>query len=338
VVMFDRVIRTLAEQWDGTAWHAVSTPGQYPLNGVAAVSPSDVWAVGGVQPNPQFKHPVTLILHWNGTTWTQVPSPNPSPMTGSLSGNSLTAVVARAADDVWAVGSYTSASDGMQTLTLHWNGTTWQVVPSPTLDQDAGAFNAVAAVPGTNQLWAVGYRFTRIPPYPMQTLIERWNGTTWQIVANPTLPSGSSEIQLTGVTALSTTDAWAVGRVVGATDSPLIMHWNGTAWSIVSSPHAVGELSGIAATGPDEVQAVGFSMPNGDWNQFQPMTWLVENWDGTTWQIEKTPTPTWLYTGDVPGVTADSAGDFWAVGTYLTPPDAYPPDSDRQTLAEHCAA
>ena len=50
-------------------------PGQYPLNSVAAVSLTDVWAVGGVQPNPQFKHPVTLILHWNGTAWTQVPSP-----------------------------------------------------------------------------------------------------------------------------------------------------------------------------------------------------------------------------------------------------------------------
>ena len=80
------------------------------------------------------------------------------------------------------------ASDGSATSPWMQNAATWQVIPSPTLGNDAGAFNAVAVVPGTNQLWAVGYRFTRTPPYPMQTLIERWDGTAWQVVANPVLP------------------------------------------------------------------------------------------------------------------------------------------------------
>jgi hypothetical protein len=33
------------------------------------------------------------------------------------------------------------------------------------------------------------------------------------------------------------------------------------------------------------------------------------------WQIVTTPTPTWLYSGDLPGVAADPAGEMWAVGT-----------------------
>jgi hypothetical protein len=43
-------LRTLVEHWDGTAWTMMSTPTP-PLGGqlyaVAAVSPTDVWAVGG---------------------------------------------------------------------------------------------------------------------------------------------------------------------------------------------------------------------------------------------------------------------------------------------------
>ena len=122
-------------------------------------------------------------------------------------------------------------------------------------------------------------------------------------------------------------------------DSPIIMHWNRTVWKIVSSPHAVGELSNVQPNGLDAAQAVGFSMPNGDWNQFQPETWLVERSNGSTWQIEKTPTPTWLYTGDVPGVVADVRGRTpGGREIYLIPPDAYPPDSDRHTLSlKHCA-
>jgi hypothetical protein len=32
---------------------------------------------------------------------------------------------------VWAVGSYNNSSNVSQTLTLHWNGSAWKVVPSP---------------------------------------------------------------------------------------------------------------------------------------------------------------------------------------------------------------
>jgi hypothetical protein len=280
---------SLVEQWDGTAWQIIPSPGPkyYPLRGVAAVSPNDVWAVGGERPNPILQHPVTLIEHWNGTQWSQVPSPNPSPMKSALSGNTLSAVVARAANDVWAVGTYDTAQNGQQTLTLHWDG------------------------------------------------------TAWQVIANPVLPSNVSEIQLTGVVALSATDAWAVGwydPLQTAKTVPLIMHWNGTAWQVVPGPSVVGRLSGIAATGPQDVQAVGYVMTDGIWDRGHPQKWLVERWDGTAWHRVTTPAPTWLYTGDVPGVTADPAGDVWVVGGYLYPPDAYPSDSVYQTLIEHCTA
>jgi hypothetical protein len=43
---------------------------------------------------------------------------------------------------------------------------------------------------------------------------------------------------LTGVTALSATDAWAVGYYVKGAYRTLILHWAGTAWTKVPNPNA----------------------------------------------------------------------------------------------------
>ena len=47
---------------NGTTWKRVATPGGF-LFGVAAVSASNAWVVGGTGRGK------TLILHWNGTSW-----------------------------------------------------------------------------------------------------------------------------------------------------------------------------------------------------------------------------------------------------------------------------
>jgi hypothetical protein len=68
----------LAEHWDGSAWHLVPAPGDTRTGGgslysVAAISASDVWAVGDSQ---TFLEPGRgLIEHWNGIRWSPVPSP-----------------------------------------------------------------------------------------------------------------------------------------------------------------------------------------------------------------------------------------------------------------------
>ena len=69
----------LTVRWDGRAWkrvpapggdHLTSPEGGY-LNGVAAVSADDAWAVGAGMFNR------ALIEHWDGAAWTRVPSPDP---------------------------------------------------------------------------------------------------------------------------------------------------------------------------------------------------------------------------------------------------------------------
>jgi hypothetical protein len=85
-------VRTLIEHWDGTSWSVVPSPspstgtfGSNVLTGVAAVSASDIWAVGAVvDPNTGVSH--TLTEHWDGTSWTVIASPDGPSGNGTLAG------------------------------------------------------------------------------------------------------------------------------------------------------------------------------------------------------------------------------------------------------------
>jgi len=68
-------------------------------------------------------------------------------------------------------------SGGESTLILHWNGTKWEVVPSPSPSPHPDELQGVAVLSGADT-WAVGYRGNK-------TLIERWNGKAWAVQPSP---------------------------------------------------------------------------------------------------------------------------------------------------------
>lgn len=124
----------------------------------------------------------------------------------------------------------------------------------------------------------------------------------WRIVASPALPGG----ELIGVSALSSTEAWAVGsQAVGGVFLPLAEHWDGTRWSStpISGPGDFNELRAVAVVSPSDAWAVGVS---GQWGA------LIEHWNGSSWQVVSSP----VSGGGTPlyGVKAFAANDVWAVG------------------------
>src|SRR5579863_5533440 len=107
-------------------WSVVTSPNPgVPdgLSSVAAVSATDIWAVG--TSGSQAGSGQTVIERWNGTSWSVVKSPSPDLY------NALTGVTVVSANDVWAVGWHASGGS-TQTLIEHWNGTQWSVVTSPS--------------------------------------------------------------------------------------------------------------------------------------------------------------------------------------------------------------
>jgi hypothetical protein len=200
----------------------------------------------------------------------------------------------------------------------------WSVVPSPNPGVNLNDLFAVSAMSATDA-WAVG--FGDIHP-----LAEHWNGTAWSIV--PT-PSGTNFInEFSGVSADSPTDAWAVGdmqlREGGHVYAPLIEHWNGTSWTVVTNPNVGqfgGFLQGIVAFSPTNVWADGAMYTS---NSGRSVT-LVEHWNGTTWKIIQSPNVNTIY-NQIYALSATGPHDIWASGTFA-------PDATHlgihQTLIEH---
>jgi hypothetical protein len=150
---------TLIEHWDGTRWSIVPSPnglaGDGRLWDVTAVSPNDVWAVGEYDsPAGSNTYGKSLILHWDGFAWSVVPSPQPSPWGASI----LYAAVALSANDVWAVGSWANANQGMSTFVVHWDGASWSQVSSPDMPGTGTGWNFLEDITatGANSIWSVG--------------------------------------------------------------------------------------------------------------------------------------------------------------------------------------
>src|SRR6266568_4010065 len=245
--------KTLIEHWDGTRWSVVKSPNTSAsiniLEAVAAVSANDVWAVGtGLNGDED----ATLTLHWNGAAWSLVPSPNVEPEVD----NGLAAVTAIASDDVWAVGTQQPTSlTAPHTLTLHWDGTAWSIVPSANTSQTSGNHLLAAAAVASDDVWATGFT-------PSIALAEHWDGNSWSVVSTPFI-TGASSPSLSGAVALANGNVWAVGQFFQNSQSrsrTLTELWNGSSWSVVSSPNRGSShnlLNAVTATPSGTLWAVG---------------------------------------------------------------------------------
>ena len=94
-----------------------------------------------------------------------------------------------------------------------------------------GVLNAVSTLSASGA-WAAGCYLASPSTNEWKPLVLHWNGTAWAQVASPN-PGGRTGTCLTGVSALSASDAWAVGATdpFGSATKTVILHWNGSSWS-----------------------------------------------------------------------------------------------------------
>ena len=269
--------QALIESWNGRAWSLVSSPNNETddpndLTAVSCASSSSCQAVGfsGLG-SAEYQ---TLIESWNGTGWTTVPSPNSGP-TSALSGVSCTSD-----DSCVAVGYGSLSSTVAQTLVESWNGSSWSIVPSPDVGANGNFLNAVSCV-SASSCTAVG-QYATSGGFPELTLIESWDGTKWSIVPSPNRNPEESN-SLHGVSCAAARACVAVGEYPNKKNiaSTLIESWNGTAWSITSSPNTAKKnyLYGVSCTSISKCQAVGQGVD----------TTLVEYWNGAKWTRSASP-------------------------------------------------
>ena len=264
-------------KWNGSSWFAQTSPTFININDVYLVSTNDGWAVGRNG----------TIFRWNGQSWNYYQTLPSSSVT-------LNGLFMRTSTDAWAVGNATNSLN--PPTILRWNGVLWNPV-SPAgvaLGQNLTDVFMLSATEG----WAVGTGSGTFPT-GVSAATLKWDGTLWTSVPSGT-PAAS---RLQSVHMLGSTDGWAVGY--NAT-GPLIVRWNGLAWSPVTAPPGIAGLRSVHFLSPSNGWAVG---NNGTGGQA-----TIIHWDGSQWTRVSAPP------GNLTSVYMVSANDGWAVGQNATAP------------------
>ncbi|MFI0257854.1 hypothetical protein ACH4OW_02260 [Streptomyces sp. NPDC017056] len=288
-------------RWDGTAWQRQRLPGagwQGELLSIAATSPAAVWAVGRDSAGG------ARLLRHDGAAWRESPAPRGVVLTKVVTGGGET----------WLIGS----RDGAQVL-LRRDGRDWRDVPVPP-----GAVYGLHIL-AADDVWAAGATNAG-------AAVSHWNGQAWQ----QTIVDGFPRAAVGSVLAVSPTEVWAggtagfVGGPPGRPIPPLLVRWDGQAWSRVTVPTNFGSVSSLApaASGALGWVAVARSQKWGPPGSYPPIVPGPDffAWDGRSFTEYSEPAvagegESWsLRLAPVPGTKA-----VWSVGRADGPEGTFAP-------------
>jgi|GEM_PF-1599536 len=303
---------SFSDLWNGSGW-TVKTP-EVPaeaqgseLLGVSCTSANACTAAGEYISNETKE--MALVDRWNGSEWKKQTAPNPTKATATR----LNDVSCSSSSSCLAVGYDLNGTGEREPVGEIWNGTSWSLQSVPGPSKGKGARLQSLWCTSSSACTAVGW-------YEASTSLvgfgERWNGTSWTFESMPN-PSGSERAFLNGVSCPTLISCTAVGfyDTSGGTKT-LAMRWNGSTWSIETTPNPVGgkspELQRVSCFSYTECIAVGsYLNSSGEYRS------LAERWTGSEWLIQTTPNPTGALAAQLDGVSCLSSVFCTASGTYL---------------------
>jgi hypothetical protein len=237
------LLRYRNETWDFVGTASLTPQTIYPfaarggwLNKAAAISPTDIWAVGlAAGYGDGGATAVPLALHFDGSTWTDVEVPRIANRH-----HDLVAVCAIATDDVWAVGEYRNIAGAYRGMTYHYDGSAWSHIHSPIEDiPGSGLLDVVATA--SNDVWAIGTADGAV-------VVMRWNGSQWSLMPAPANTGGK-------LAAVAPNNLWASGWEG-------YWHYSGSTWTHVpvAAPGAayVIRSAGMAIIDACDIWSAGF--------------------------------------------------------------------------------
>ena len=275
----------LAERWNGTSWQLQAVPNSTSqfaptsgsLFGVSCVTASFCAAVGAGAAGADAEM-------WNGTSWQldALPGPSGQPMSVSCVSKSFCMEAAGGPVAIWNGSSWSAgpAITGFSPVTgvscvsasfceavgggpsgenaAVWNGTTWTAQPTPG---PVTSFLSAVSCATVDSCEAVG-SFAG-SNFHEATFAEVWNGTAWATQSIPDSPASQGSF-LKAVSCTSPSSCTAVGDYQyfgGSFSNTLAEVWNGTTWSLRSTPNRVNAaqniLNGVSCGASSVCTAVG---------------------------------------------------------------------------------
>ncbi len=194
----------------------------------------------------------------------------------------------------------------------------WYVATTPGTGADDILLGS--SCPNAQQCFAAGISIQNINSNgTFSPIVETWNGTTWTLAPQPSLPTGHGG-GLFAVSCVTGSDCWAVGAIVGVggnggPSGTLIENWDGSTWSVVPSPTPSGPgvagalLQGVSCVSASSCFAVGYSTDQSG----NGLNDVIEQWNGATWSLVPGAATGQTYDG-LSTVQCLAADDCWAVG------------------------
>lgn len=263
---------TGAQTWNGRTWRKMKSP-PGGVNGVSCGSRTTCMVI--------YR---SVVQSWNGRKWRIW-----SKATDACGGPpglpcGLAGVSCGSAANCVAVGTQTISQEPVQnTIGFFWNGVRWaRTSPPGDAEGNPAAVNAVACA--GKFCMAVGGSFSEVAGGDVATA-GTWNAKTaaWQDVS-PNL----GDICKIGVNTCAWADVIACGSPTNCMTfgSSGTLAWNGTSWRS-APPVSAGSGASLAglSCGGAFCMAVGYRTVAGVHRT------LAELWNGTMWQIIKTPNP-----------------------------------------------
>jgi hypothetical protein len=185
-------------------------------------------------------------------------------------------------ETTWALGG---TNPGGQSLPVAMRLTGRRLVATQ-LPAGLSGFLSDASAPAPDDIWAA----SRYGGYVMH-----WNGTAWS------LSHRWAGGEITGLTAVSSSDVWVFGTSVNGSTGTGTWHFNGRSWS-KDAAGVAGDLYRASAVSRRDIWAIA-TASSGD---------FVARYNGLTWR--RIPTGQVLAGVQLSDILAISPRDVWAVG------------------------
>lgn len=209
---------------------------------------------------------------------------------------------------MWAVGEINGVA-----LLEHYTGTQWTsstIPPGPCSHFESDCKLTGVGTDAAGDAITVGYGVVGEPSgWKDIQLAYRWTGSGWSTMKTPgDLSAGA----LQHVVLFGPDDAWAAGVDYSAdAETVAVAHWNGTAWTAVTTPFSttraltIGALSGSS---DNDLWVVGRTETGSAYQR--KITSVALHYDGTSWARVHVPDQSGLLDLD-----ALSPTDAWAVAS-----------------------
>jgi hypothetical protein len=231
------------EKYNGSTWTSNPTGLGTARIGLAGAGTQTAALGFGGRTSPGV---VAVTESFNGSTFSPVNSMNTA--RSGLGGNGIqTAALGFGGSNHTPA---QSGSEGLQTATELWNGTSWTSNPTGL---NTARNNIASATAGT-QTAGLGFGGYVAPPTTWSAATESWNGSTWTTVNS--LNTGRRNLSGAG----TQTSALAfAGLSSGDTPSGATELWNGTSWT--SNPNSMATAR--ASIGGTGTQAAALAIGGG---------------------------------------------------------------------------